>query len=132
VRTYRHGQIEVFALKGLDLRINCGERVARTGRSGSGKSTLRNVVGLLDSADGGTCLLAGKAVSELDDVVRFLVDAVVSSLIGGVTGLALGFVGVFAGGTALGVTPVVSFTAVVLTIIVAVVVGVRAGIRPAA
>ena len=47
-----------------------GEWVACTGRSGSGKSSLLNVLGLLDSADAGTYLLAGHDVSVLDDTGR--------------------------------------------------------------
>jgi putative ABC transport system ATP-binding protein len=70
VRTYRRGEIEVPVLKGLDLRVGRGEWVACTGRSGSGKSTLLNVLGLLDSADDGTYLLAGQNVHELDDAGR--------------------------------------------------------------
>ena len=70
VRTYRRGQIEVPVLKGLELQVRRGEWVACTGRSGSGKSTLLNVLGLLDSADGGTYVLAGHDVSELDDTGR--------------------------------------------------------------
>ena len=70
VRTYRRGEIEVPVLKGLDLQVARGEWVACTGRSGSGKSTLLNVLGLLDSADDGTYLLAGHDVSELDDTGR--------------------------------------------------------------
>jgi putative ABC transport system ATP-binding protein len=67
VRTYRRGLIELPVLKGLDLQVREGEWVACTGRSGSGKSTLLNVLGLLDSADGGTYLLADHDVSDLDD-----------------------------------------------------------------
>lgn len=70
VRTYRRGQIQVPVLKGLDLEVRRGEWVACTGRSGSGKSTLLNVLGLLDSADGGSYLLAGQDVGELDDTGR--------------------------------------------------------------
>lgn len=70
VRTYRHGEIAVPVLKGLDLQVRRGEWVACTGRSGSGKSTLLNVLGLLDSADDGTYLLAGHDVSQLDDTGR--------------------------------------------------------------
>ena len=70
VRTYRRGQFDVPVLKGLDLQVERGEWVACTGRSGSGKSTLLNVLGLLDRADGGTYLLAGQDVSELDDAGR--------------------------------------------------------------
>ena len=63
-------KIEVPVLKGLDLEVVRGEWVACTGRSGSGKSTLLNVLGLLDSADDGTYLLAGQDVHELDDTGR--------------------------------------------------------------
>ncbi len=70
VRTYRRGDIAVPVLKGLDLEVRRGEWVACTGRSGSGKSTLLNVLGLLDSADAGTYLLAGHDVSDLDDTAR--------------------------------------------------------------
>ena len=70
VRTYRRGQFEVPVLRGLDLQAQRGEWVACTGRSGSGKSTLLNVLGLLDKADGGTYVLAGQDVSELDDTGR--------------------------------------------------------------
>ncbi len=70
VRTYGQGEYAVPVLKGLDLRVRRGEWVACTGRSGSGKSTLLNVLGLLDSADGGSYLLGGHDVSGLDDTGR--------------------------------------------------------------
>jgi putative ABC transport system ATP-binding protein len=69
-RTYRRGDFTVPVLKGLDLEVRRGEWVACTGRSGSGKSTLLNVLGLLDSADAGTYVLAGHDVSDLDDTGR--------------------------------------------------------------
>jgi putative ABC transport system ATP-binding protein len=69
-RTYRRGDFSVPVLKGLDLEVRRGEWVACTGRSGSGKSTLLNVLGLLDSADAGTYVLAGHDVSDLDDTGR--------------------------------------------------------------
>jgi len=69
-RTYRRGEIAVPVLKDLDLEVRRGEWVACTGRSGSGKSTLLNVLGLLDSADAGTYVLAGRDVSGLDDFER--------------------------------------------------------------
>jgi putative ABC transport system ATP-binding protein len=69
-RTYRRGEIAVPVLKDLDLEVKRGEWVACTGRSGSGKSTLLNVLGLLDRADAGTYLLAGRDVSDLDDFER--------------------------------------------------------------
>jgi putative ABC transport system ATP-binding protein len=69
-RTYRHGEIALPVLWDLDLRVRRGEWVACTGRSGSGKSTLLHVLGLLDSADSGSYLLAGHQVSDLDDGQR--------------------------------------------------------------
>jgi putative ABC transport system ATP-binding protein len=69
-RTYRRGEIEVPVLKDLDLEVRRGEWVACTGRSGSGKSTLLNVLGLLDKADAGSYVLAGRDVSELGDIER--------------------------------------------------------------
>jgi putative ABC transport system ATP-binding protein len=69
-RTYRHGDIALPVLYDLDLYVRRGEWVACTGRSGSGKSTLLHVLGLLDSADSGTYLLAGRDVSGLDDGAR--------------------------------------------------------------
>jgi putative ABC transport system ATP-binding protein len=69
-RTYQRGEISVPVLKDLDLEVRRGEWVACTGRSGSGKSTLLNVLGLLDSADAGTYVLASRDVSGLDDFER--------------------------------------------------------------
>jgi putative ABC transport system ATP-binding protein len=69
-RTYVRGDIRVPVLKDLELRVRRGEWVACTGRSGSGKSTLLNVLGLLDSADAGSYLLAGHDVADLDDAER--------------------------------------------------------------
>ena len=69
-RTYRHGDIVLPVLYDLDLQVHRGEWVACTGRSGSGKSTLLHVLGLLDSADAGTYVLAGHDVSGLDDAAR--------------------------------------------------------------
>jgi putative ABC transport system ATP-binding protein len=61
------GDIEVQALRGIDLEINEGEFVAIMGASGSGKSTLMNLVGCLDQPSEGTYLLEGIDVAELDD-----------------------------------------------------------------
>lgn len=48
-KTYRTGDVDVQALKGIDLVIEPGEMVAIWGPSGSGKSSLMNVIGLIDS-----------------------------------------------------------------------------------
>ncbi|MEK6551173.1 MAG: ABC transporter permease [Pseudomonadota bacterium] len=64
-KTYRLGDTEVRALRGVSLRIDPGEYIAITGPSGSGKSTLMHVIGLLDVPDSGTYRLAGREVSKL-------------------------------------------------------------------
>jgi len=65
-KTYRMGDVEVAALRGIDLDITEGEFVAVMGPSGSGKSTLMNILGALDRPTAGTYLLAGEDVSAKD------------------------------------------------------------------
>lgn len=61
------GEVEVPALRGIDLNISRGEMVALIGASGSGKSTLMNIIGFLDQPTDGRYLLEGIDVSELND-----------------------------------------------------------------
>jgi len=67
-KTYKMGaDIEVKALRGVDLDVYPGEFVAIMGPSGSGKSTLMNILGALDAPDAGTYELAGDNVGKLND-----------------------------------------------------------------
>ncbi|HRH81653.1 MAG TPA: ABC transporter ATP-binding protein [Thiobacillaceae bacterium] len=53
-KVYRMGEVEVHALRGIDLELSASELVVLLGPSGSGKSTLLNILGGLDTATAGT------------------------------------------------------------------------------
>jgi putative ABC transport system ATP-binding protein len=67
LKSYYLGKQELPVLKGIDLTIMSNEYVALMGPSGSGKSTLMNIIGCLDSPSGGTYILNGKDVSNMED-----------------------------------------------------------------
>jgi putative ABC transport system ATP-binding protein len=69
-KTYRSAGDEVAVLRGVNLDISAGERVALTGESGSGKSTLLHLIAGLDAADSGEIRLAELSVGELNDSGR--------------------------------------------------------------
>jgi putative ABC transport system ATP-binding protein len=69
-KTYRSAGDEVAVLRGVNLDIAAGERVALTGESGSGKSTLLHLIAGLDAADSGEISLDGALVSQLGDSGR--------------------------------------------------------------
>jgi len=64
-KVYRMGDIDVNALRGVDLTIEKGEFVSITGASGSGKSTILHVLGCLDSPTAGEYMLEEIQVSGL-------------------------------------------------------------------
>jgi putative ABC transport system ATP-binding protein len=69
-KTYRTAGEEIAVLRGVDLELAAGERVALSGESGSGKSTLLHLIAGLDAADGGEIRLNGEDVSGLSDAGR--------------------------------------------------------------
>src|SRR3981081_3072135 len=69
-KTYRSAGEQIEVLRGVNLGIAAGERVALTGESGSGKSTLLHLIAGLDRADGGEITLAGTPLSDLTDAGR--------------------------------------------------------------
>jgi putative ABC transport system ATP-binding protein len=71
-KIYGHGEGEVRALRGIDLRINAGEFIAVMGPSGSGKSTCMNVLGCLDTPSSGTYKFLGVPVGNMKPDQRAL------------------------------------------------------------
>jgi len=67
VKTYDSGELEVHALRGLDLDIKKGEMVAVMGPSGCGKTTLLNCLSGIDDFSSGEVWIAGQRLSTLSD-----------------------------------------------------------------
>lgn len=66
-KIYQLGDIEVPAVRGIDMSIEANEYMAIMGPSGSGKSTLMNIIGCLDVPTEGTYILDTKDVSKMND-----------------------------------------------------------------
>jgi len=65
-KTYRVGDVDVPALRGIDFSIEPSSFVAFVGPSGSGKTTLLNMVGCLDKPSSGRLVVLGTEVAALD------------------------------------------------------------------
>ena len=66
-KIYRMGDVEVQALRGVDLELRAGELVVMLGPSGSGKSTLLNILGGLDVPTGGQVWYHGEDLTQASD-----------------------------------------------------------------
>lgn len=66
-KTYRMGEFDVEALRGVSFKIKRGEIVSIMGPSGSGKSTVMNMLGCLDRPTAGEYILDGESVGEMND-----------------------------------------------------------------
>ncbi len=66
-KVYHMGEVDVHALRGVDLELYAGEFVVLLGPSGSGKSTLLNILGGLDVPSGGSVYYRGQELTEFDD-----------------------------------------------------------------
>jgi putative ABC transport system ATP-binding protein len=67
VKTYKVGEVDVPALKGITFSIPRQRFSVIVGPSGSGKTTLLNLIGCLDRATGGRVIVAGEDVAALPD-----------------------------------------------------------------
>ena len=66
-KVYQMGEVQVHALRGIDLELSAGELVVLLGASGSGKSTLLNILGGLDRATSGQVYYRDQELTNADD-----------------------------------------------------------------
>jgi len=66
-KVYRMGEVEVHALRGVDLDVDAGELIVLLGASGSGKSTLLNILGGLDTPTSGEVRFEDHILTDADE-----------------------------------------------------------------
>lgn len=66
-KVYHAGEVDIHALRGVDVTLRAGELCVLLGPSGSGKSTLLNILGGLDTPSSGSVLFRGHALDFTDD-----------------------------------------------------------------
>jgi lipoprotein-releasing system ATP-binding protein len=69
-RAFREGSAQLEVLRGVDLQVRAGERLAIVGASGSGKTTLLQILGGLDRPTSGEVLLGGQQLHSLSEAER--------------------------------------------------------------
>jgi len=69
-KSFRQGPVTLEVLRGANLEVSSGERVAIVGASGSGKTTLLQILGGLDRPTGGRVLIAGEDIHRMDEESR--------------------------------------------------------------
>jgi len=69
-KTFAEGGLRVDVLRGVDLQVASGERIAIIGSSGSGKSTLLHLLGGSDQPSAGSIQVAGQDMARLNDAAR--------------------------------------------------------------
>lgn len=69
-KVYQDGKTTTAVLKGIDITVNSGEKIAIVGTSGSGKSTLLHILGGLDIPTTGKVVLHGQVLNELNETQR--------------------------------------------------------------
>jgi putative ABC transport system ATP-binding protein len=65
-KTYPMGQLQVDALKGINLEISAGDFVSVAGPSGSGKTTMMNIIGLIDKPTRGSVFIEDREIGGLN------------------------------------------------------------------
>lgn len=71
-KTYHMGEVDVHALRGVDMQLLAGEFVVLLGPSGSGKSTLLNILGGLDVPSSGNIRYRDRVLTDFDDAALTL------------------------------------------------------------